>query len=235
MGMGFMPGAFGQPVDPRLAGRQCLAIPDGSLVVSVVFFAMVFTYFVIPLGIPNASLFKNGIPSDGYSVGSTIFHWFALLIALTLYYPRAYRTRLPPTQRVGAPPSPCAAEFLDDEIGNSVHPITTVLITYAVVKAFSFVASLAAKNSAVETQRLLRTVLALAELIVIYMFVYNMSENARQKVIDQRALLRPQQGGMGMMGGGYAPQMYNQSQGYYNQQDMAEMAYMQQHQHQPQW
>ena len=238
--MGLTPGGYGSmPVDPRMAGRRCLAIPDGTFVVSVVFFAMIFTYFVIPMGLPNASLFQNGIPGDGYSIGSTIFHWFALLVALTLYYPRSQRIQYPrPLQpRVpGAPPSasPCLPDFYDDEVGNSMQPITTVMITYAVVKAFSFVTALASRDSAAETQRLLRTVLALAELIIIYMYVYNMSENARQKVLDQRGLLRPMGGAMGGYPQGYPQGGYNQQGGYYDPQNAAyeeAMYYQQQHPH----
>jgi hypothetical protein len=159
--------------------RQCLAIPDGTFVISIVLMAMIFTYFVIPMGLPDASLFRNGIPNDGYVIGSIIFQWMALMVALTIYYPRSQRMYKPRSGTM------CTSGFQDDEFGNSMHPITTVMLTYAIVKVFSFFGAVASRNSSVETQRLVRTVLALSELIVMYLYVYNMGESAKQKYADR--------------------------------------------------
>lgn len=160
--------------------RRCLAIPDGTFVISIVFMSMLFTYFVIPMGIPDASLFRNGIPNDGYVIGSIIFQWMALMVALTLYYPRSQRTYTLPRG------SACAAGYLEDEFGTTLNPITTVMLTYAVIKLFSFFGAVASKTSTVETQRLVRTVLALSELIILYLYVYNMHETVKQKYVDRR-------------------------------------------------
>jgi hypothetical protein len=162
--------------------RRCLAIPDGTFVISIVFMSMLFTYFVIPLGIPDASLFRNGIPNDGYVIGSIIFQWMALMVALTLYYPRSQRMYTLPRG------SMCATGYFEDEFGTSLSPITTVMLTYAVIKLFSFFGAVASKTSTIETQRLVRTVLALSELIILYLYVYNMHEAARQKYVERKRM-----------------------------------------------
>lgn len=165
--------------------RKCRAIPDGAFVISIVLMAMIFTYFVVPLGIPDASLFRDGIPNDGYVIGSMIFQWIALLVALTLYYPTA-RSQRSYTPLRGAM---CATAFQEDEMGTSLDPINALLLTYAVIKVFSFVIALASRNSATETQRLVRTVLALSELIILYMYVYNMSEYAKIRHTDRQRMM----------------------------------------------
>lgn len=167
--------------------RHCQSLPDPIFTTVILMVAMLFTTYLLPRTLPSIAV-TRGFVSKGYSVMSSIVHIMALVVALKIMHPSEYRPFVYGQPGICPPKTQMA-----DQASQSISPIWSTVMVLVVVKFVSFFIQITFDDEPVETQDLVRIVLAMCELLAMYFYTMNMSENAAMYSSSSSAPLSTQQ------------------------------------------
>lgn len=173
----------------------CAIIPDITYVMTTVVGTMFFTYFVVPRAFPDFNTF-TGQTNDEYRLLSSALHWMVLFATLNLYYPsnsrRYEKDYLVENNRIGRNVVTCAPNMVDlgSTIGNSMDPVSALLMFYMIIKILSFFFVTALRDATSETRQVVRLLSGIGEVIALWVYLTNYHEAAIRDV-TRRAMHTP--------------------------------------------